>query len=62
MSEAVTSSPSRAPSVRRTESRFVAGGGRSLFRRSWLPVEPDRLIVLVHGFGEHSSRYEDFGA
>jgi acylglycerol lipase len=48
--------------VRRTEGHFVAGSGRSLFRRSWLPEEPDRQIVLVHGFGEHSGRYEEFGS
>ena len=25
-------------------------------------MRPDRVMVLVHGFGEHSGRYEDFGA
>ena len=48
--------------VRRTEGRFKAGGGRSLFRRSWLPPDPERVLVLVHGFGEHSGRYEDMAA
>jgi lysophospholipase len=34
------------------------GGGR-LFWRSWTPDEPAHaVIVLVHGLGEHSGRYE----
>lgn len=33
-----------------------------LFRRSWLPPEPRRLFVLVHGYGEHSGRYDHVGA
>jgi len=48
--------------IRRTESYFAAGRGRSLFRRAWLPPEPQRLLVLVHGYAEHSGRYEHVGA
>ena len=48
--------------VRRVEGHRVVRAGRSLFRRSWLPPEPDRQIALVHGFGEHSGRYEEVGA
>ena len=33
-----------------------------LFRRSWVPPEPRRLFVLVHGYGEHSGRYDHVGA
>jgi alpha-beta hydrolase superfamily lysophospholipase len=33
-----------------------------LLRRAWLPPQPERLLVVVHGFGEHSGRYEEFGA
>ncbi len=29
-----------------------------MFRRSWLPRTADRIVVLVHGYGEHSGRYE----
>jgi alpha-beta hydrolase superfamily lysophospholipase len=50
------------PVIRRTESYFAAGRGRSLFRRAWLPPEPQRLLVLVHGYAEHSGRYEHVGA
>jgi len=50
------------PVIRRTESHFAAGKGRSLFCRAWLPREPERLLVLVHGYAEHSGRYEHLGA
>jgi alpha-beta hydrolase superfamily lysophospholipase len=50
------------PVIRRTESHFAAGKGRSLFRRAWLPSEPERLLILVHGYAEHSGRYEHLGA
>mgnify|MGYP003326130925 CR=1 FL=1 len=45
----------------RTESYFEAGDGRKLFFRSWQPEQAVRLMVLVHGFGEHSGRYEEVG-
>jgi alpha-beta hydrolase superfamily lysophospholipase len=48
--------------VRRMESRFEGARGQSLFRRSWLPPEPERVVVLAHGFAEHSGRYDHLGA
>jgi alpha-beta hydrolase superfamily lysophospholipase len=50
------------PLIRRAETHFAAGGGRTLFRRSWLAEEPVRTIVLTHGYAEHSGRYERVGA
>jgi alpha-beta hydrolase superfamily lysophospholipase len=47
-------------SIRRTESHFESGG-RTLFRRAWLAPEPRLVMVLVHGFAEHSGRYEHLG-
>ena len=29
-----------------------------MFRRSWLPRTAERIIILVHGYAEHSGRYE----
>ena len=56
-------SESVAPiSIRRTEDRFRAGDRRMLFRRSWTPPAPRRQVVIVHGFGEHSGRYAEFGS
>lgn len=48
-------------SIRRVESRFRGGAGRSLFRRAWLPQQPERVLIVTHGFAEHSGRYESFG-
>jgi len=45
--------------LRRTEDYFDAAHGRRLFFRSWRPSDPDRVMLLVHGFGEHSGRYEE---
>ena len=44
--------------IRRTESHLPGSTGDLLFRRSWLPRTPERIIILVHGYGEHSGRYE----
>lgn len=47
-----------ARDLRRVETRFEGESGRSLFRRAWLPPDPTAALVIVHGFGEHSGRYE----
>ena len=46
------------------ELRHTSARGTSrLYRQSWTPEEPARAaILLVHGLGEHSSRYEYFAA
>ena len=49
-------------SIRRIEFNRARAGDPSLFERSWLPAAPRRALVLVHGLGEHSGRYEEFGA
>jgi len=52
-------SESKHTEIRRTESQLPGATGNLLFRRSWLPRNPERIIVLVHGLAEHSGRYED---
>ena len=47
--------------IRRTEGSFALAGDRGLFRRAWLPREPERVFVVAHGFAEHSGRYEALG-
>jgi alpha-beta hydrolase superfamily lysophospholipase len=51
--------------IRRVESHLRGAAGRSgaplLFRRAWLPAEPWAALLLVHGYAEHSGRYEDLG-
>ncbi len=48
--------------IQRTESHFDGKEGRRLFGRSWLSPSPRRGLVLVHGYGEHSGRYDHVGA
>jgi alpha-beta hydrolase superfamily lysophospholipase len=48
--------------LRRTEGSFAAPDGLTLFRRAWLPDEVSRVLLVVHGFGEHSGRYDELGA
>jgi acylglycerol lipase len=48
--------------VRRAESRFKGARGQSLFRRSWLPPQHEHVLVVAHGFAEHSGRYDALGA
>lgn len=48
--------------IRRSEAHFDAAKGRRLFERRWEPREPQRNLVLVHGYAEHSGRYEHVAA
>ncbi|HET6566833.1 MAG TPA: alpha/beta hydrolase [Rhodothermales bacterium] len=53
----------REPRVRHLEDRFRAADGLWLFRQSWLPATPSRaVVVLVHGYAEHSGRYAEVAA
>ena len=47
--------------VRRVESVFPGADGLSLLHRGWLPEHTERQMLLVHGFGEHSARYDAMG-
>lgn len=49
------------PSLRRTEFHFDGDADRRLFGRTWEPDAPLRHLVLVHGYAEHSGRYEHVG-
>jgi alpha-beta hydrolase superfamily lysophospholipase len=42
---------------RHQQDTFVASDGVSLFGQSWEPAGIKGRIALIHGFGEHSSRY-----
>ena len=50
------------PLIRRIEGHFRGAGDRELFYRSWLPEDPSASALLVHGFAEHSGRYEHLGS
>jgi alpha-beta hydrolase superfamily lysophospholipase len=59
-------SEAATPPIRRTESHLRGSAGRRpaplLFRRAWLPPEPWAAALVVHGYAEHSGRYEELGA
>lgn len=42
------------------EGFFSASDGTALLYRIFLPPEPTQTLVILHGFGEHSLRYEKF--
>ena len=43
------------------EGTFSGPGGLSIYFRYWIPNEqPKALILVVHGAGEHCSRYQHF--
>ena len=48
--------------VRRTPLRLAGAGGLELAGRAWLPERAERAVLLVHGWAEHSGRYEHVGS
>lgn len=45
--------------MKHSEQVHTAADGAEIFRQQWLPdSDPAALVCLVHGLGEHSSRYE----
>lgn len=45
--------------IRRRETQIVLSDRGERYQRSWLPPEPSRVMVLVHGFAEHTGRYDE---
>lgn len=44
--------------VRHTSGMFEARDGLQLFGQAWEPVDgTDAVVIIVHGYGEHSGRY-----
>ncbi len=53
----VNRTASSSTAVFHREDFVHAGRGPRLFEQSWTPELPRALVVLVHGFAEHSSRH-----
>ncbi len=48
--------------MRRDEGTFTSTDSTKLFERAWLPDgAPKAAIAIVHGYAEHSGRYEHVG-
>lgn len=48
--------------MQKSEGTFETTGGLRLFERSWLPDgEPKGVLCIVHGYAEHSGRYDYVG-
>ncbi|MBT8399986.1 MAG: lysophospholipase [Rhodothermia bacterium] len=46
------------PKTSWSEGIFQADDGASLYRQSWFPeTQPRAVVIIVHGFAEHSGRY-----
>jgi acylglycerol lipase len=43
--------------IRHRESWLQTSDGTRLFNQSWTPEAPKALVVIIHGFAEHSSRH-----
>ncbi|HEX7022709.1 MAG TPA: alpha/beta hydrolase [Trueperaceae bacterium] len=43
--------------MQRESGTLTTADGLTLYTQCWLPDEAKALVVLVHGFGEHSGRY-----
>jgi len=50
-----------ADAVERGDGRLEGAGGVALHRRWWRPASPRAALLLVHGYGEHSERYDHVG-
>ncbi|MCK4408490.1 MAG: lysophospholipase [Candidatus Eisenbacteria sp.] len=44
--------------VHHREGRIRSSDGLLLFEQSWAPATPRAVVGLVHGYAEHSSRYD----
>ncbi len=52
---------STTPATRRYELSTRGSSQAALFRRGWLPEHSRATALIVHGFAEHSGRYEHVG-
>ncbi len=44
-------------SVKNQENYFDGINGTKIYYQTWTPEEPKGLVIVIHGYGEHSGRY-----
>ena len=52
---------SAGPTIRHYELTTRGASEEMLFRRGWMPERARAAVLIVHGFAEHSGRYERVG-
>jgi acylglycerol lipase len=48
--------------VQQRNDMFRLGDGLQLYTQSWLPDTPRAIVILSHGYAEHSNRYQHFAS
>jgi acylglycerol lipase len=48
----------KVPVMKHQTDTFTSGDGLSIFCQSWIPDSPTAVVVLSHGYAEHSGRYQ----
>ena len=51
--------PEMQEMIRRRETHVVLSDEGDRYRRSWIPEVPQRVMILIHGYGEHAGRYDE---
>ncbi|MEZ4280182.1 MAG: alpha/beta hydrolase [Myxococcota bacterium] len=50
------------PGLRRREGQVALSDRGERYAYAWLPPDPMRVLILVHGYAEHAGRYEEMAA
>ena len=54
----MTSDSSQSANIDHTTGHFAGVRGNQIFFQEWAPKDPPRgVILIVHGYAEHSGRY-----
>ncbi len=48
--------------LRRREGQIALSDRGERYAYAWLPPDPSRALILVHGYAEHAGRYEEMAA
>ncbi|WP_018133286.1 alpha/beta hydrolase [Effusibacillus pohliae] len=52
----------QTPEVWEVGSRFRPNRQTELFYRSWIPMQPHLILVMIHGAGQHSGQFLELAA